>query len=566
MAPARYCNGLRPPARGVAQLGPGERFTYDRGVQWSQWQGDAARPDPRSEGPGSSAAATPERPAARRQLPPELDPRGPGRRGPGGGGPATPSGPKGPGNRRKKILAWVAGITAAVVLVGSVTSWAFLHHLLNNITRIDVFGGLDDRPGGGVKGDLNILLVGSDSRAGLTAQQRKQLHVGHDVGKRSDTMILLHIPDGGGRAVLVSLPRDSYVEIPEHKDANGNLVPAAMNKLNASYSFGGPRLTVDTIEQNTHVRIDHYIEVNFLGFVNIVNSLGGVNVCTKTPISDPVRRLPSGGWGGSGLELPAGRSTLNGTDALAYVRAREFDPTADLGRIQRQQKFMAAMMQKARSAGILLNLPRLYGLIGAVGDSLTTDKDFGVKQLKDLAGSLHDMSPASVQMLTVPLKPGSFNTAVGNVVQWDPVKSRQLFRSLTEDKPLGGAPSSKRPKVTIPPSSIAVEVLNSTGRDGFAAAAAQDLSRIGFRIAGTGNSPAGSDPAATVVRYGPTRADSAKTVAAAIPGAQLRLDDGFGSGLQVLLGSDYKGARQVRVVAGGSGTGSPRTAAQDICS
>jgi LCP family protein required for cell wall assembly len=533
-------------------------------VQWSQWESAAARPE------AEPAQGEPVRSAPRRQLPPELDPRGPGRRGPGGPGPngPGPGGPPGatpPRGRRKKILTWVAGITAALVLIGSVTSWAFLQHLLGSITHLDVFSGLDDRPGGGVKGDLNILLVGSDSRAGLTAQQRKQLHVGHDVGKRSDTMILLHIPRGGGRAVLVSLPRDSYVEIPQHKDANGNVVPAAMNKLNASYSFGGPKLTVATIEHNTHVRIDHYIEVNFLGFVNIVNALGGVSVCTQTPISDPVRRLPGGGWGGSGLELPAGRSTLDGTDALAYVRAREFDPTADLGRIQRQQKFMAAMMQKAQSAGILLNLPRLYDLIGAVGKSLTTDKDFGVKQLKDLAGSLHSMSPANVQMLTVPLEPGSFNTAVGNVVQWDPVKSRQLFRALTEDKPLVRS-GGKKPKVTIPPSSISLEVLNSTDRNGFAAQASQDLAGIGFRIARTGNSPAGSDPAATVVRYGPSRADSARTVAAAIPGAELKLDESFGSGLQVLLGTDYHGARQVRVAGGSGGSPAPRTAAQDICS
>jgi LCP family protein required for cell wall assembly len=461
---------------------------------------------------------------------------------------------------------WIAGGTAAVVLLGSVTSWAFLQHLLNSITHTDVFGGLEDRPGGGVKGDLNILLVGSDSRAGLTAEQRKDLHVGKDVGKRSDTMILLHIPRGGGRAILVSLPRDSYVEIPKHKDANGEIVPASMNKLNASYSFGGPKLTVATVEKNTHVRIDHYIEVNFLGFVNIVNALGGVSVCTATPIHDPVHRLPTGGYGGSGLELPAGRSTLDGTRALEYVRAREFDPSADLGRIQRQQKLMAAMMQKAQSAGILLNLPRLYKLVGAVGKSLTTDEDFGVKQLKDLAGSLHSMSPANVQMLTVPLKSGSFNTAVGNVVEWDPVKSKQLFKALTNDKPIGGS-GSKQPKVTIAPSNISVEVLNSTDRNGFGAAAAEDLAKLGFHINGIpSNSPAGSDPASTIVRYGPSRADSAKTVAAAIPGSTLKLDESFGNGLQVLLGTDYHGARQVRVASGGSGVGTPRTAAQDICS
>src|SRR3954452_17486463 len=155
-----------------------------------------------------------------------------------------------------------------------------------------------------------------------------------------------------------------------------------MNKLNTAYSFGGPRLTIRTIEANTNVRIDHYIEVNFLGFVKIVNALGGVSVCTPTPIHDPVHRLATGGYGGSGLELPAGTSKLDGIRALEYVRAREFDPTADLGRIQRQQKFMSSMVQKAKSTGVLLNPGRLYSVIQAVADSLTTDNHFGAKQIK----------------------------------------------------------------------------------------------------------------------------------------------------------------------------------------
>src|SRR3954470_18159670 len=182
---------------------------------------------------------------------------------------------------------------------------------------------------------------------------------------------------------------------------------------------------------------------------------------------------------------------------------------------------MSAMVQKAKSAGVLLDLPRLYHLIGAVGKSLTTDNHFGVKQIKDLASNLHSMSPAHVQMLTVPLLPGSFNDgAIGNVVKWDPSKSRRLFRDLTKDKPIT-KPSNKQ-KVTIPPSSISVEVLNSTGKQGFAASAAGDLSRLGFHVAKTGNSPKGADAAHTVIRYGPLRADSAKTVAAAIPGSILK--------------------------------------------
>ncbi|MDQ1695484.1 MAG: hypothetical protein QOJ03_837 [Frankiaceae bacterium] len=466
-------------------------------------------------------------------------------------------------------MVWTAGSLAVLLVVGSVTSWAFLEHLLNSITKINVFGGLDHRPGGGVQGDLNILLVGSDSRAGLSKSQQQQLHVGHNPGQRSDTMILLHIPRGGGRAVLVSLPRDSYVQIPKHKDATGHVVPAQMNKLNAAYSFGGPNLTVRTIEANTHVRIDHYVEVNFLGFVNMVNALGGVTVCTPTPIHDPVHFDPStGGNVGSGLELPAGRTQLNGTRALEYVRAREFDPSADLGRIQRQQKFMSAMVQRAKSAGILLNPVRLYNVIGAVGKSLTTDKNFGIKQIKDLASNLRSMSPANVQMLTVPLKPGSINTGVGNVVQWDPVKSRRLFHDLTADIPLNKPAKGGVPKVTIAPGSISLEVLNSTSKNGFAAQVGTDLARLGFHVARTGNSPSGSDAKTTVVRYGPGRADSAKTVAASIPGAKLQLDQGFGNGLQLLVGADYNGTQRVRVVQSGqNGTiGSPRTADQDICS
>ncbi|HEU5035314.1 MAG TPA: LCP family protein [Mycobacteriales bacterium] len=549
--------------------GPMDRFPYG-GFPYG-----AFPPDPPGQGPSAGDPPAP-RPAGppgsgRTTLPPELDPRGP-------GGPRRPGPGRGPGeepkparprrSRRRRILTWLAAGTAAIVLLGAATGWALFEHLLNGIHRIGVFCSHCDRPSGGVQGDLNILIVGSDSRAGLTNAQKKDLHVGHDFGRRSDTMILLHIPRGGGKAVLVSLPRDSLVTIPAHKDASGHRVPATQNKLNTAYSFGGPKLTIRTVERNTGVRIDHYVEVNFLGFVNIVNALGGVDVCTPTPIHDPVHRLPTGGYGGSGLELPAGTSHLNGTRALEYVRAREFDPSADLGRIQRQQKFMAAMVQRAKSIGVLLNPVRLFDFIGAVGKSLTTDKDFGTKQIKDLALNLRSMSPAHVEMIRVPLEPGSFNTNVGNVVKWDPTLAPRLFHDLTEDKPVSPADRGAAAKVTIAPSNISLDVRNSTNQNGFAAAAANDLARLGFRIANTGNSPKGADPAHTIVRYGPARADSAKTVAAAIPGAQLKLDQSFGSNLQVQLGSDYHGVRRVTVVAAGqSGTlTNPRTAAQDICS
>jgi LCP family protein required for cell wall assembly len=427
-----------------------------------------------------------------------------------------------------------------------------------------------------VGGDLNILLVGSDSRAGISRSEQNALHLGHDPGQRSDTMILLHIPRGGGKAVLVSLPRDSYVLIPAHRDAQGHRVPPTHNKLNAAYSIGGPQLAVATVEANTHVRIDHYVEINFLGFVKMVNAVGGVSVCTQTPINDPVHYDPSAGRNvGTGLRLPAGRSSLTGAQALDYVRAREFDPSADIGRIQRQQKFMSALMQRAESAGTLLNPVKLVRLLNAVTGSLTTDPGFGASQIERLAKKLHNMSPANVQLLTVPLSDTNARAPIGglysSVVKWDPVLAPQLFNDLTEDRPIGAAEQGKSAKVTIAPSSVSVSVRNATQTQGLAAGVASQLSGLGFRISGTGNAPAGSDPAVTVVRYGPLRADSARTVAAAVPGAKLQLDQSFGSGLQLIVGSNFHGVQRVVVAttapthSGGTGL-QIRTGNQDICS
>jgi anionic cell wall polymer biosynthesis LytR-Cps2A-Psr (LCP) family protein len=156
---------------------------------------------------------------------------------------------------RRRLISTVAGGLALLLVVAGVGGWLTISSILGSIKHINPFCHTCDRPGGGAVGDLNILIVGSDSRAGLTKAEQKQLHVGHDPGQRSDTMILLHIPDGGGKAYMVSLPRDSYVKIPAHR-SGGQLVPAQMNKLNAAYSLGGAKLTIKTVEANTHVRID----------------------------------------------------------------------------------------------------------------------------------------------------------------------------------------------------------------------------------------------------------------------------------------------------------------------
>jgi LCP family protein required for cell wall assembly len=467
-----------------------------------------------------------------------------------------------------KIAGVLAVAMVATLGLGGAFGAAALNALIGSINHINPFctSSSCHRPSGGAFGDLNILVVGSDSRAGLSKAEQNALHVGHDAGRRSDTMILLHIPAGGAKATLVNLPRDSYVTIPAHTDSSGHLVPASKNKLNAAYSLGGPKLTIATIEADTGVRIDHYIEINFLGFVNMVNALHGVNICSSVAINDPVRHDPSGsGFIGSGLVLPKGSSTLDGARALEYVRAREFDPAqGDLGRIQRQQKFMAAMIAKARSGGVLFNPLRLRGFLHAVTGSLTTDDGFGVSQFERLALKLHSMSPKNVTFLTVPLSSTAFATPVGSTVLWDPVKSKRLFTDFTKDKPITNVIHHKA-KLVVAPGSISLKVLNASGAAGAAATAAQKLSAVGFHVSGTGDAPSGSSPTATVVRYGPSRAQSAATVAAAIPGATKVADTSLGSGIELLVGSSFTGAHSV-TVSSNSGATASRTAASNPCS
>jgi LCP family protein required for cell wall assembly len=511
----------------------------------------------------------------RRQLPPELDPRRPAsrRRTPRAAKAPTPARP---GQRQwqpsgvltrwsgRKITAVLAAAMAGTLALGGLFGVAAYSYLTGHITTINPFCHSCKRPAGGAVGDLNILVVGSDSRAGLTKAQENQLHVGHDAGKRSDTMILLHIPAGGGKAVLVNLPRDSYVTIPRHKDSAGQIVPAQKNKINAAYSEGGAKLTIRTVEDATGVRIDHYIEINFLGFVKMVNALGGVDICSPQAIDDPVVRNPAtGAYSGSGLVLPKGTSHLDGDTALEYVRAREFDPAqGDLGRIERQQRFMGAMINKARSAGVLLNPIKLVHFLNAVTGSLTTDSGLGAAQITRLAEKLHSMSPKNVTFLTVPLSNTAYATPVGSAVLWDPVKSKELFADFTDDTPITNVIHST--KLVVPPGDISVRVLNASGTAGAAATAASDLSAVGFGIAGTGDAPSGSDPTATVVLYGSSRAQSAATLVAAVPGATRQKDPSLGSGIELLVGSGFSGAHSVKVSTNSDNT-NVRTAATNPC-
>jgi LCP family protein required for cell wall assembly len=323
----------------------------------------------------------------------------------------------------------ITSLSVGVVVLASV-SWLGLGHISGKIARISVFSGLEDRPEKTSKA-LNYLIVGSDTREGLSKEELKELRVGSTAtaaGGRSDTMLLVHISKDRDKAFLVSFPRDSLVTIPAHTSSNGeSQIPARQNKLNAAFSFGGAPLLIETIEAETNLKIDHYIEVSFAGFAGIVNALGGVDVCTKVDIDDPK----------SHLVLSAGTHTLNGIEALKYVRTRDFDGRGDIGRMQRQQEFMSSVLNKATSTGVLLNPIKIVNFMNAAISTIKMDENLSKEDLLNLAKQMRGLSSGNVRTLTVPLSnPNGRVDGVGSVVVWDETLSADLWTRIRNDASL----------------------------------------------------------------------------------------------------------------------------------
>lgn len=311
----------------------------------------------------------------------------------------------------------------------SAVTWFGLGRLSAAIPKLDVFSGLTDRPKK-ESSAINYLIVGSDTREGLTKEEVKRLRVGSASkvqGKRSDTMLLVHISKQRDNAVIISIPRDTFALIPEHTNSAGKTVPAVHSKLNSAYSWGGAPLLIETIEDLSGLRIDHYVEINFAGFVRMVDALGGIDICTKKDISDPK----------SHLELPAGNHTLDGVDALKYVRSRDFDGLGDLGRMKRQQQFVGAVMRKATSAEVLLNPVKLVDFINSSLTSISVDSGLSQSDLVNLAQELRGLSTNKVRTLTIPLKYYNYSSnGVTASVLWDPVLAPELFNRMKKDLPL----------------------------------------------------------------------------------------------------------------------------------
>jgi LCP family protein required for cell wall assembly len=266
----------------------------------------------------------------------------------------------------------------------------------------------------------NWLLVGSDSREGLTKAERKELHTGKDEGsQRTDTIMVIHIDDSG-RPTLVSLPRDSYITIPAHIALDGSSVEDRKNKINTAYGKGGTSLLVETVERNTGLHIDHYMEVGFKGIRDITDAVGGVNMCIPADVKDK----------NSGLNLKEGCQELNGKEALAYVRMRYADPKGDLGRVERQQQFLSSVMKKVATPAALLNPIGMWKLVDAGTESVNVGEGDSIMDIGTLARAMRGLSNGQGTLTTVPLSDTDATTAAGSSVIWDKEAARELFISL----------------------------------------------------------------------------------------------------------------------------------------
>jgi LCP family protein required for cell wall assembly len=499
-----------------------------------------------------------------RPLPPRLDPRAgrPPRPQPDGSTPPATGGT--PSGQRR--LAWsgriVAGLLSLTLLITSGWGWYLGRVAEATVNRTDAIpsSGNDETVRTGEA--MNLLLVGNDSRAALSDEQLAQLNAGEDSGVNTDTMILVHVPADGSKASFVSFPRDSYVPIPGH----------GQDKLNAAYAYGqqdapegasdaakaalGAQLLVRTISQLTGLRIDHYAEVDLLGFFELTSVVGGVEVNLCNPVDDSFY---------SGAVFPAGTQTISGAEALEFVRQRHGLPRGDFDRIIRQQVFIAGVLRKMLSEDVLLDLGKQRQLVQAAATSLTVDQNLNLLQL---AQQMQSVTAGSIDFQTIPYV-GDDEDEEGRYILRleDEDVLHSFFAELSTDPQVAAAPTTEAP-ATVAPADVSVEVYNGSGTKGLAADAASGLQQAGYVVTSTANADS-MDYSVTEIRYAAGDEGLASTLAAAVPGAALeQVDDAASGTLQLVLGSDFNGVGQAVTAAPPAPTTpgeDPRTAADTTC-
>jgi LCP family protein required for cell wall assembly len=318
---------------------------------------------------------------------------------------------------RKKRRNWFGRLIGLIVLLFVLMLICVPLYAWSRINKVDAFPA-GKRPA--ETSGTTYLMVGSDSREGLSTAEKKKLGTGSAGGQRTDSIMLMHVPESGP-TVLISVPRDSYLPIPGH----------GKDKINAAFSFsdGGPKLLIQALENYSGLHIDHYVEVGFGGFASIIDSVGGVQMCLPKAMKDPLAHI----------NLPKGCQQLDGTKALGYVRSRHVDASGDLARVERQREMIGAVAKKAVTWKTVINPIRYYDVATSGADALTVDKQMGPFDLFKFARGMKAVSSGGSGItLTLPVAKANYRTPGGaSAVLLDDAKCHALFKALKEDKTSG---------------------------------------------------------------------------------------------------------------------------------
>lgn len=453
-----------------------------------------------------------------------------------------------PTSKRLRTPQILVALISVLVLVVTGFAWRSVDSLRSNIATA---GGLG--LGGGADGAVDILMVGTDSRTdahgnALSQSELDSLRAGEEVASNTDTIVLIRVPNDGSSATAISIPRDSYVEVPGIGESKINaaygatkenkrleLVESGVSDADADTQSteAGREALIQSVADLTGITVDHYAEVGLLGFVLLTDAVGGVDVCLNAPVDEPM----------SGANFPAGEQTLTGADALSFVRQRHDLPRGDLDRIVRQQVFMASLVRSVLSAKTLSNPSKLNQLSSAVQRSVVLDSDWDILQF---ATRLQDLAGGKVRFETIPAVDINGVTDYGeSIVEVDPAAVKKYVEGLLDGSAQddGSVEDSSQPSETpdVDPSSVTVDVANDSGIDGLANGVASSLGALGYSGGTVGNYE-GTSVSTTTIQAADASSDAARSVAAALGGLEVTVDDTLaGNTVRVVLASDYSG-------------------------
>ena len=421
---------------------------------------------------------------------------------------------------------WIACVVTALTIVASLGGYGWYQGLVGNITTAQVDTDEWDRPTS-VEGVMNLLIIGSDVRSGENADY------GEAEGERPDTMLIASINVDNGAATLVNLPRDLVVDLPACDPSEGyEGMGAHQGMINSAMTFGGVGCQWKTVELVTGVHLDHFVMMDFAGFKDMVDAIGGVEMCIPDPIDDPKAHL----------KLDAGLQTLDGEDSLGFVRSRYAQGDgSDLSRIDRQQEFMGAMLREVLSSEVMTSPITITNFLGAVTDSITTDDELNVDIMTDIAISMREVDLDRIQFVTVPN--GEHPEDNNRIIMSQP-QATELFEAINAGVDLAGggddSDTERTEETSVEPSDILVEVINNTGIDGLALEVQAVLVQDGYVVTGTGN-PEVRFPEVTTVYHGPGDEAAAELLAGSLQNAVTEEIEGLEQTLELVAGSDWSG-------------------------